>query len=242
MRAVRPVLLVLLFVSAPALAADARFTFLGKQLERATDPRARAQTALMLGQYGDPAGVPMLCKALTDKEDIVKVAAAKALDALGDFTAIGCLKTAGASGGAQAAIAAALKSLEKAKSNPPKLYVLVSPPENKAELNEALMTLLQDRIKARLVRLGAVFAPQDEPKATAAKNIKAKRLQGVMVMTTIEKYGSGLSLTLVGMSYPDKSIKGQITVKAPAGQPADIIRALVPKAVEDAADEFEWGE
>lgn len=242
MRAVWPVLLVLLVVSSPALAADARFAFWAKQVREAGDPRARVQSAVGLGQLGDVAAVPILCKALSDKEDIVKIAAAKSLDALGDYSALTCLKAAAASGSAKAAIDAAYKSLDAAKSNPPKLYVLVAPPENKAELDPEQMALLQERLKARLVRLGAVFAPDGEPKANATKIMKSKRLQGVMVMTTVEKYGAGLQLTLVGMSYPDKSIKGQITVKASAGKPADIIRVLVPKAVEDAADEFEWGE
>lgn len=241
MRAVRPALLVLLLAAAPALGADARFQFLGRQLEKASDPRARAQTALMLGQYGDPAAVPLLCKALSDKEDIVKSSAAKALDALGDFSAIPCLKSAASVSGAHSSIAAALTSLTAAKTNPPKLYVYVAPPENKAGLGEEQMALVQQRLRARLTRLGAVFAPEGESKGAAAKVMKAKRLQGVMIMTTVEKYGGGLSLTLVGMSYPDKSIKGQVTAKASAGKPDDIIRALVPKAVEDAADEFEWG-
>jgi hypothetical protein len=243
MRAVWPVLLVLLVLSTPAVAADARFGFWSKQLATAGDPRVRLQSAVGLGMLGDVAAVPILCKALSDKDDIVKIAAAKSLDAIGDFSAIGCLKAAATpTGGANAAITAAYKSLEAAKTNPPKLYVYVAPTENKADLDTDAMALVQDRLKARLGRMGAIFAPADEPKANATKVMKSKRLQGVMVMTTVEKYGSGLQLTLVGMSYPDKSIKGQITVKASAGKPADIIRALVPKAVEDAAETFEWVE
>lgn len=242
MRAVRPALLVLFLAAAPALAADARVAFFIKQLETSKDVRARVQAAAGLGALGDPSAVPALCKAVSDPEDLVKASAAKSLDTIGDISAISCLKAASKPGSAAAAIASALKSLEAAKSTPPRIYVALMPPENKAGLSADDVALLNEQLKARLMRMGAVFAPADETKTAAAKVLKQKKLPGALVMPTVEKYEAGLSLTLVGMTYPDRSLKGQITVKAKAGKPADIIRALVPKALEDAPTEFEWGE
>lgn len=224
-----------------ANAADARITFLGKQLEKATDPRARAQAALMLGQTQDAAAVPVLCKSLSDKDDVVKSASAKALEALGELAALDCLRSVSASGDAASAIKATIASLEKIKNQPPKLYVLVQAPDNRANLSAELIALLQDRLKAKLLKMGAVFAPADEPKANAQKVIKAKKLKGFMLATTVDPLPSGIQLTLVCLSYPDKILKGQISVKAAGGSQADLIKALAPRAVDDAADEFEWG-
>ncbi|MFL5320642.1 MAG: HEAT repeat domain-containing protein [Myxococcaceae bacterium] len=237
-------LLVLGFALLPvgANAADARLQFLGKQLEKATDPRARAQAALMLGQAADPSVLPQLCKALSDKDDVVKAASAKAMDALGELAALDCLKSATGSGDAASAIKTTIANLEKIKNQVPKLYVSLKPPDNAANLPADMIALLEQRLRTKLQRMGAMFAPADEPKSAAQKVLKAKKLKGFMLQTTVEPVGSsGLQLTMVCFSYPENSLKGQVSVKAQGAGPAQLINALAPKAVDDAADEFEWG-
>lgn len=234
-----PALVLLSLVIGPlAHAADARFTFLGKQLEKATDPRGRAQAALLLGQTQDPAALPMLCKALSDRDDVVRAASAKALQALGELSAIDCLKTAEQNPSVKSALAA----LEAVKNQPPRVYIALQKTDNRANLPADELKLLEDRIRAKLARIGALIAPPDESKAAAQKILKAKKLKGFLLMTTVDAVGPGLSVTLVCFSYPEKVLKGQVSVKAGGAAPPELIKALAPKAVEDAADEFEWND
>jgi hypothetical protein len=42
------------------------------------------------------------------------------------------------------------------------------------------------------------------------------------------------------MTYPDQSLKGTWNVKASGGKPESLIKAMVPRVVEDAAADLEW--
>lgn len=95
-RSMRPTLAVIVLLLAPIAAAqgDARMVFLTKQLSGSKDPRARAQTALVLGASKDPLAVAPLCAALKDPEPLVRNAVARALGDLKNPSAAGCLKEA----------------------------------------------------------------------------------------------------------------------------------------------------
>jgi HEAT repeat protein len=231
---------------APTLAlADARVDFLKKRLEKASDARGRAQAALMLGATGELGALGPLCKALQDKEPLVRTSAAKGLQELGSADAVRCLEARQAEPDPEvkAAIAGALQALQEPARARPVLYVLLDPLKDaRDKADPASAKLLEERLRTQLISIGVVFAPPSETAGQARAVMKSKKLKGYYLMPKLQSLPSGgLKLVLVGFTYPEKSLLGEVTMKASGAPAPDLIRAIVPAAVKNAAENFEWG-
>lgn len=239
--------LVLSLFAASALAAeDARVTFLTKQLSTAKDPRVRAQTALLLGQTGSESAVAPLCGILGDKESIIRSAAASALGELGTESAVDCLTRA--LGESDPSVRAAMeKALARKGATGPAggggLYVNVEPVQDKVgTLSQDAVALADKLMREKLSALGASFAPPNEDKKAAASVIKAKKLQGYQLRLQLLPGSSekGLKVEALIMTYPDQALKGSWNVKAAGAKPETLIKAMVPRVIDDVANELEW--
>jgi len=227
----------------PALGqSDARIKFLSRQLEKASDPRARAQAALMLGASQDPAALTPLCGGLSDASEVVRSAAARGLGELANPAGAQCLKSRQQEPSAEvrSAIQKALATLTASRR--PELYIQMLPIADKtAKLGKDMVKLTEDRLKAKLETLGTLFAPVSESKAEANSVLKAKKLKGYQLKVELQPVPpSGLKLHVVCFTYPGQSLLGEVNVKASGGQAADLIRALAPKAIDEAAETFDW--
>jgi hypothetical protein len=244
----RPALALLGLLLVPTLVlakADARLNFLIKRLEKASDSRGRAQAALMLGASGEAVAIPALCNALSDDEDVVRSAAAKALKEIGESEAVDCLKRAlgSARGESRSAIQQALDSFQKQASRQAELYVhLVAIQDLRDSPESSSAKDAEKKLRARLAKMGVVLAPADENPKQARSVLKTKKLRGYQLMPKLYSLpNGGLRLTLVGLTYPDRALLGEVSLKASGGQPADLLGALVPAALEEAAKTFDWG-
>lgn len=239
---VRPVVLAC-FVSVAAFAGeDARVTLLSKQLAGAKDARVRAQTVLLLGQTGADEAVKPLCGALKDSESVVRAAAATALGDLRSADATACLKTALGEADKQVRTA-----LEKALSQTPvtagALYLQVEPVQDKVGgLPEDLVALADKLMRDKLSNYGANIAPMNEDKKSAASLIRVKKLKGYQLRMQLLPGSSekGLKVEMLIMSYPEQALKGTWNVKAAGGKPESLIKAMVPRVLDDAANDLEW--
>jgi hypothetical protein len=240
----RLLLAVLLLLAFPALAqVDARVAFLTKQLEKGKDPRARAQAALVLGATEEPEAVRPLCTGLQDTSEIVRASVAKGLATLKEVSAIECLKAhKEADAATLVAIREAIQALEAFKSRPPRLYVAFEGIKDKTGTIPAdLLKVTEERLKRRLVHSGALLAPAKESKKTAQGVLKKHGISGFRLSAEIHPWeGGGVRLALICLSYPDLALLGQVDVKAGGAAPADLLKALVPKAIEEVAETFEW--
>jgi len=223
---------------------NGRLAFLARQLQKATDPRVRAQNALALGSAKDPAVVRPLCMAFNDQSDLVRTSVAKALGALGEPSAVDCLKSHkdDAASQVRSEVERALKLLEAASSHPPELYISMTHVADKtSRLPPELLQLTEDRLRARIASMGGVFAPEGETKSTARAVLKKQRLKGFMLKVELDSTpAGGLKVNLVCFTYPDRNLLGEVNVKASGGQVADMIRAMAPKVIDEAADTFNW--
>lgn len=240
----RPSLLLVLLCAKVGFAqSDARLTYLSKQLTTASDPRVRAQTAVILGASKSPAAVAPLCGALKDKESVVRVAVVGALQELRQPSAASCLKErrADPSPEVRAAIARALSSLESQGKGA--LYLAVRPISDKTgKLPAAMVELAEERFRAKLTAVGAVFAPAEESLQEAKKVLKDRRLKGFLLLTELLPNGSGgLQFKVLCMTYPDQALKAQVAPRG-SGPTAKLIPALVSKAVDETAEECGWSE
>lgn len=246
----RPPLALLVILSTVAFSstahgqADARVAYLTRQLEKGKDPRVRAQSALVLGATEDPEAREPLCRALKDASELVRAAAAKSLSRLSEVQALGCLKphAKDAHPEARAAIVEAVRSLEAIKNRPPRFYLLFTGVTDRtSSLSPELIHLAENRLKRKLSSEGAFLAPANDSKAAAKSLQKQRRIKGYRLSAEVHAVpGGGLRLALLCMTYPEQSILGQVDVKAAGAKPADLLRALAPKAVEEAAATFEW--
>ena len=249
-RRMRPTLALIALLLSPLAAAqgDARIVFLTRQLTTAKDPRARAQTALVLGASKDPAAVGPLCGALKDPEAFVRSAAARALGDLKDPSAGACLKAARADSDAdvQQAVARAIEALTApvAPTGPTAgtLYVAIEPIIDKTGgLPPDTLKLTEDLLRSKLAKLGASFAPSGEDRAAATSLIRSRKLKGWMLrLQVVPHANNGLKISLLCMTYPEQAIKGDYSVKASGAKQPDLLKLMVPKVVDDAADDLEW--
>ncbi|MBI3182653.1 MAG: HEAT repeat domain-containing protein [Myxococcales bacterium] len=228
-------------VAAPlAFGSDARVEFLSKQLSSASDARVRVNAAVGLGALGVPAAIPPLCSALRDPEPVVRSASAKALEELADPGAVPCLKArrVDSSPEARQAIERAIASLEAPKT----LYLALEPVQDESgKLAKDDIATCESLWRGELGKLGASFAPHGESKAQAQSVIRSKKLKAFMLRPKLAAVdGGALEMKVMVLTYPDQAIKSNHKVKAKGGKPVALLKVMVPKMVQDVAEEHEW--
>jgi HEAT repeat protein len=234
-------LLALTLYAPAAFGQDARVTFLAKQLKSSTDPRVRVQTAVILGGTGKAEAVDPLCEAMKDPEAVVRNAAAAALGDLGQPSATGCLKAAlsDADGNVKAAVAKAIEKLASSVS-PGSLYFSVD--EVKSDVGDDASKLAAQLLRQKLTGMGGVIAPAGESKSVAAALVKNKKLRAFLLRPAVMPDGGGLKFEILVMTYPDQALQGSFNVRGKGGKPDKLLKAMVPRVVDDAADELKWKE
>lgn len=233
----------LLLCALPALAqVDARVAFLTRQLEKGKDPRARSQAALVLGATEEPEAVRPLCTGLEDESELVRSSAAKGLATLKEASGLDCLKKHQEKDAATlVSIRDAIKALEDFKNRKPRLYVALGLKDKTGSLSPELVKITEERLKRRLIHAGALLAPPKEPKKAAQGVLKKNSIRGYQLNIEISSTeGGGLRLAVLCLRYPDMALLGQVDVQASGAEPAELLKALIPKAIEDAAETFEW--
>ncbi len=237
-------LVALLLLATPALAqVDARVAFLTKQLEKGKDPRARSQAALVLGATEEPEAVRPLCTGLQDASEVVRSAAAKGLATLKEASGLDCLKKHKETDAATlAAVREAIKALEEFKARPPRIYVdFLGVKDKTGSLAPELVKVTEERFKRRLIQTGALLAPPKESKKAAHGILKKHGISGFRLSAEIQKTESGgLRIAILCLSYPELALLGQVDVQATGAGPEDLLKAMVPKVVQDVAQTFEW--
>ena len=219
---------------------DPRIAFLSRQLGTATDARVRAQAALTLGATEAPGALGPLCAALDDPEPLVRTAVARSLPELHDLGALECLvaHAGDTSPEAQSEIRRAVAVLRTVKERKPSVDVWVevvrdpgSPP-----LGEALCGEARSRLVKRLTWSGARSDAVESAPRTTAKGKPAFLLQPTLLRTD----GGAVVMAAVCLTWPSKQILGEVRVKGSGGAPVDLVRALVPRLIQDAASTFDW--
>lgn len=249
---VRPSLsfVLMLALAVPAQAHDARVAFLTKQLSVAKDPRVKTQTVLLLGQTASPDAVKPLCESLRDREPVVRTAAVNALADLKQPSALQCLKSAlnETDVSFRAALERAIAALNQRDSvavlSAPRvggLYVHLEPVVDKAGLGDGT-ALAVSLLRETLTGLGAAFAPEAEDRKAAQALIKLKKLKGYQLRLQLlpGATSTALKVEMLIMTYPEQALQGSWNVKASGGDTEALIRAMVPRVVEDAADDLNW--
>ena len=202
----------------------------------------RAQTVLLLGQTGADSAVPPVCGVLKDGESIVRSAAAAALGEIRSEAAIACLQSA--MGEADPGVRAAmLKALALGALASGGLYLQVEPVQDKiGDLPSNILALADQLMREKLSSMGANIAPQNEDKKSAASLIRARKLKGFQLRMQLLPGSSdkGLKVEMLIMSYPEQALKGSWNVKAAGGKQESLIKAMVPRVLDDAAKDLEW--
>jgi hypothetical protein len=241
-----PVALLAALVAWSAWAADARIAFLSKQLATAKDPRVRVQAALGLGSTNDIDSIAPLCGALSDTSDIVRSSAAKALAQLADPSSLDCLKQHlnDPSPEVRPAIQHTydLIDSQQVRSGIGAVYVVLAPTEDKQDKpNPTLAKLTDDRLRAALTSKGVTVAPPGQSRDDSLSAVRAQHLKGFDLRPELHSAPQkGLQLQMFGLTIKDGQLLGQVGATARGPPPPDLIRALAPKLVDEAADEWNW--
>jgi hypothetical protein len=86
-----------------------------------------------------------------------------------------------------------------------------------------------------------LLAPAKESKKAAKGILKKHGISGYRLSAEIQKTdGGGLKIAILCLSYPELALLGQVDVAASGAGPEDLLKALIPKAIQDVAQTFEW--
>jgi hypothetical protein len=230
----------LLFWGSAWAEEDPRVAFLARQLGSATDPRVRAQAALTLGTTEATGARSLLCAALTDPIPLVRVAAARALPELHELEALDCLlaRAGDPVPEVQAEVERSLGRLREVKARAPTVAVWVDGVRDPSDppLGPELCAETQARLVTRLTWAGA----KSGVVKAATKTPPVRSLPAYLLKPTLLRNERGVELAAVCLTWPKKQILGEVRVRGSGGAPPDLIRALVPRLLDDAARTFEW--
>jgi tetratricopeptide (TPR) repeat protein len=117
------------------------------------------------------------------------------------------------------------------------LYLHLAPLDGAAPTTALADTVLHDK----LATLGAQFAPTGETKGDAVGVIKTRKLKGYELRVKLTPAeAEGLKVEMLVMSYPEQALKGSWSVKASGAKPEVLVRAMVARVVDDAANDLDW--
>lgn len=232
-----------LLVVPNAHAADRRLLNLEREVTLATSPAVRARAAAGLAKTDDAQAVGTLCQVLSaDRDSGVRVQAAKALSTLGGPAAEACLKkVADPAPEARAAIASALEDLRAVREAAHVRYVALLPldPAHNA-LGPETGALAMRQLRHVLERRGALVDDQALSPKQVRAILKKRKLEGFALKLSLEKADQGIALDLLCTHYPTGGLIGDVTVKATGAEVPDMIRALVPRALNEAESTCGW--
>jgi hypothetical protein len=200
----------------------------------------RAQTAMVLAGTGSPQAAVPLCKLFKDADALVRTAAANALGDLKVAEGQGCLKDAqnDKDAGVKAAV---VRALAAGVVKPGSLYVNIEQIADKVGgLPPDVMKLADSLLREKLKGIGAGISPPGEEKKTAASLVKSRQLKGYQLRVQLLPNGAGLKLEMLVLTYPDQTLQGTFNVKASGGAQDKLLKAMVPRVVDDAAAELQW--
>ena len=103
------------------------------------------------------------------------------------------------------------------------------------ELYEAARAYDATYLSARSLAESAAF------KAAQAL-IKSRALRGFQVRMQLApgEKDKQLKVEMLIMTYPEQALQGSWNVKASGGKPESLIKAMVPKVIDDAAGDLNW--
>ena len=218
---------------------------LSRTLVKGAEPHHRVQAARVLGESEDPEALKPLCEGLKDPSGEVRAAAAEALGTLGEVGGLECLEALKEEPdeAAKAAHAAALRKLGALKARAPRAYVLFAGvKDTTGTVPPEWVAATEARMRRKLFQQGVLLASTDETEKAAKGVLARHKIQGYRLVTEIRPGAEGgLKLTVMGTRYPGKKqLLGTVQVQASGAEQGELLVALAPEAIEEAASTFGW--
>lgn len=185
---------------APRPARSDRVDDLSRTLESETDEKARIAAAVALGRLADRRSVPVLMRALSDKNPVVRGIAANALGHIGDPQAIPALERAVGTETHETVRARVRDSLARLRPAPPKVVARATPSRVSAKERPRL-----DRNSVHVVVKTAVDQTRRGPREMPAK-MRAQLVDLLRGSPNISVDGDGVSTNGGGHFVLDASV------------------------------------
>ncbi len=125
---------------------------------------------------------------------------------------------------------------------PPRLYVAFGGlKDTTGSLSVEQVRATEALMRDELTRRGALLAPEQESPEQAKKVLRKLKVSGYRLLAKLHSLpGGGLRLSMVCSRYPAGSLLGNVEVKASGGEPDELLEALVPAVIGEAAGAFQW--
>ncbi len=108
-------------------------------------------------------------------------------------------------------------------------------------LADAAMDAGEKALKAALTEKSATLLSPDDPEADLGQVPKASKPRAYELKLTISRAkDDGLKAELLVASFPSGALKGSWSVTGSGAPAAELVEAIVPKVVADAADDLKW--
>lgn len=221
--------LLLLFFPRVAFADEARLKFLSEKM-RDADARVRTSAALALGASTEDGAVEPLCGGLSDREDVVRQAAAAALKRLNRTRSLECLRAREPNEPSEAtkiAITRAIEAISSGgegggtdpiKENPnAKYYISLSTVANQTGRSQTeVEKIVLKAVREKLEATGLVqMAPVVESVEKAREVMKARKMKGFYLSIAVDRfdYADGnlrVRVNIGVFNYPNKALLGNV--------------------------------
>jgi len=220
-----------------AWGAEVGVEHLSRQLAQAEDLRQREQLVVALGGIAKEEVVVPLCRAVRDKEPLVRQAAVKSLARLPYFSRLPCLESAMADSN-KAVRNEAIEALQWAGRRLANYgFVLedAQPSLKKSPVDN--LSIAMQILRSQLSNMGAHVAQGKErtfkqPSIDKRYKLRLKAFQE----------GESLKLEMLVMTFPKQSLKAHFSVQA-RGKTVSVSKVLekmVQKLIEEAMEELKW--
>jgi hypothetical protein len=111
------------------------------------------------------------------------------------------------------------------------LYIVLKGSPESDGAGADVVRATREEIRQRLTGMGDVVA-HDPPD---------RKRKGYALQTHLSQApGGALTLNMMCFTFPDQALLGEVSVTASGASPIDLVRAMVPKVLEDASQTCNW--
>lgn len=108
-------------------------------------------------------------------------------------------------------------------------------------LADAAMDAGEKALKAALAEKSATVLSPEEPEAALAEAAKAAKPRAYQLKLTVTRAAEeGLKVELLVATFPKGSLKGSWSVTGSGAPAAELMEAIVPRVIADAAQDLQW--
>ena len=211
---------------------------LAKQLFN-QDQAVVLKTIDALGQTGKVEAVAPLCTVLKDGAPVLRTAAATALGHLRLNKALVCLTAAKGDADAEVQQAVQAATLLGSTEVASRLLVIDSKVAPVGAMTDAQVQAVELKVRKRFGEMRVAQSYADEAPSAVTALMKLRKIKAYQLRILLTWADDKFTTEIMALQYPEMSLRGSWRVSGSGGELQELVDAVVPSVVDDAAADLE---